>query len=74
MGARRDDGGAVLLYDRPDELRQGLEATLATLGVDQLAAVNLRLMDGSEPGARFGAQPASLTCGQNMFNLADQRS
>ena len=60
VGARRDDGGAVLLYDRPDELRQGLEANLATLGVDQLAAVNLRLMDGSEPGARFGAQLASL--------------
>jgi len=60
VGARRDDGGAVLLYDRPDELRQDLEANLATLGVDQLAAVNLRLMDGSEPGARFGAQLASL--------------
>ena len=60
VGARRDDGGAVLLYDRPDELRQGLEANLATLGVDQLAAVNLRLMDGSEPGARLGAQLASL--------------
>jgi pyridoxine 4-dehydrogenase len=60
VGARRDDVGAVLLYDRPDELRQGLEANLATLGVDQLAAVNLRLMDGSEPGARFGAQLASL--------------
>ena len=60
VGARRDDRGAVLLYDRPDELRQGLEANLATLGVDQLAAANLRLMDGSEPGARFGAQLASL--------------
>jgi pyridoxine 4-dehydrogenase len=60
VGARRDDGGAVLRYDRPDELRQDVEANLATLGVDQLAAVNLRLMDGSEPGARFGAQLASL--------------
>jgi len=60
VGARRDDSGAVLLHDRPDELRQGIEANLKTLDVDRLAAVNLRLMDGSEPGARFDAQLASL--------------
>jgi pyridoxine 4-dehydrogenase len=60
VGARRDDGGAVLLYDRPDELREGIEANLKSLDVDRLAAVNLRLMDGSEPGARFDAQLASL--------------
>jgi pyridoxine 4-dehydrogenase len=60
VGARRDDGGAVLLYDRPDELREGIEANLKALDVDRLAAVNLRLMDGSEPGARFDAQLASL--------------
>jgi pyridoxine 4-dehydrogenase len=31
-----------------------------TLGLDRLAAVNLRLMDGSSPGDRFDAQIAAL--------------
>ena len=31
-----------------------------TLGLDRLAAVNLRIMDGSEPGDRFDAQLAAL--------------
>ena len=47
VGARRDDTGAVLPYDEPDQLRAGIEENLTTLGVDRLAAVNLRLMDGS---------------------------
>jgi aryl-alcohol dehydrogenase-like predicted oxidoreductase len=60
VAARRDDSGAVLRYDEPDQLRIGIEENLATLGVDRLAAVNLRLMDGSQPGARFDAQLAAL--------------
>ena len=56
VAARRDDTGAVLPYDEPDQLRQGIEDNLRTLGVDRLAAVNLRLMDGSIPGRRFEAQ------------------
>src|SRR5246500_4241077 len=51
VAARRDDNGAVLVYDEPDQLRAGIEDNLATLGVDRLAAVNLRLMDGAAPGA-----------------------
>ena len=35
--------GALLAYDEPDQLRAGIEDNLATLGVDRLAAVNLRL-------------------------------
>jgi pyridoxine 4-dehydrogenase len=46
---------AVLAYDEPDELRAGLEENLVTLGLDRLAAVNLRLMDGSKPSERFDA-------------------
>lgn len=60
VAARRDDVGAVLAYDEPDQLRAGIEENLKTLGVDQLTAVNLRLMDGSRPGVRFDAQVASL--------------
>jgi pyridoxine 4-dehydrogenase len=60
VAARRDNTGAVLPFDEPDELRQGIEENLATLGVDRLAAVNLRLIDDSTPGRRFDAQLAAL--------------
>ena len=45
VGARRDDNGGWLPAHEPDELRKGIEDNLKTLGVDQLAAVNLRVMD-----------------------------
>ncbi|MBV8966302.1 MAG: oxidoreductase [Mycobacteriaceae bacterium] len=45
VGARRDDSGAWLPAHQPDELRQGIEDNLRTLGADRLAAVNLRVMD-----------------------------
>src|SRR5690349_9753854 len=60
VAARRDDHGAVLAYDEPDQLRAGIEDNLATLGTDRLAAVNLRLMDGAVPGPRFDAQLAAM--------------
>ncbi len=60
VAARRDDVGAVLTFDEPDQLRVGIEENLETLGVNQMAAVNLRIMDGSRPGDRFDAQLASL--------------
>ena len=60
VAARRDDRGAVLSYDEPDQLRAGLEDNLRTLGVDRLAALNLRIMDGAEPGPRFDRQVAAL--------------
>ncbi len=52
--------GAVLAYDEPDQLRAGIEENLVTLGLQRLAAVNLRIMDGSRPGKRFDAQLAAL--------------
>ena len=62
VAARRDIGGALVPYDEPHELRQGIEDNLATLGTGRLAAVNLRMMDPSEtPGRRFDAQLAALT-------------
>jgi pyridoxine 4-dehydrogenase len=42
VGARRDDGGQWLAAQRPEELRAGVEANLATLGLDQVPVVNLR--------------------------------
>ena len=60
VAARRDDFGAVLPFDNPDQLRAGIEDNLATLGVDQLTAVNLRVMDNAGPDARFVDQLGAL--------------
>jgi aryl-alcohol dehydrogenase-like predicted oxidoreductase len=60
VAARRDESGAVLAYDEPDQLRAGIEENLVTLGVERLAAVNLRIMDGSKPGNRFDTQLEAL--------------
>jgi len=61
VAARRDAGGALLRFDEPDELRQGIEDNLATLGAGRLAAVNLRVTDPSgSPGRRFDAQLTAL--------------
>jgi len=45
VGGRRDDQGGWLAAHEPDQLRQGIEDNLRTLGVDRLTAVNLRVMD-----------------------------
>lgn len=54
VGARRDQTGAWLPAQQPDELRAAIEQNLETLGTDRLAAVNLRVMgpdgDASAPG------------------------
>jgi pyridoxine 4-dehydrogenase len=60
VGARRDESGGVLRYDRPAELRRGIEDNLRSLAVDQLAVVNLRLMDDAQPGQRFDDQLAAM--------------
>jgi pyridoxine 4-dehydrogenase len=56
LGGRRDDKGAWLPLEDPADLRRDLEANLRTLGIEQLAAVNLRLMDSDEPGDLFDRQ------------------
>ena len=56
VGGRRDDAGAWLPVSDPAELRRDLEANLRTLGVDQLAAVNLRLMESEAPDQLFDDQ------------------
>jgi pyridoxine 4-dehydrogenase len=60
VGARRDGAGGWLPYDEPDQLRRGIEDNLRSLGVAQLAAVNLRLLDGATPDQRFDDQLAAM--------------
>jgi pyridoxine 4-dehydrogenase len=60
VGARRDPSGRVLRFDSPAQLTQGIEDNLRTLAADRLAAVNLRLMDGAQPGQRFDDQLAAM--------------
>lgn len=60
VGGRRDDAGAWLPMSEPAELRRDIEANLHTLGVDQLAVVNLRLMGSEGPDQLFDDQLSVL--------------
>jgi pyridoxine 4-dehydrogenase len=60
VAARRDEFGAVLPFDEPDQLRAGVEDNLATLGVEQLTAVNLRVSGTAVPDQRFLDQLGAL--------------
>ena len=60
VAARRDEFGAVLPYDDPDQLRAGIEDNLATLGVEHLTAVNLRVRANALPDQRFVDQLGAL--------------
>jgi pyridoxine 4-dehydrogenase len=60
VGARRDESGGWLPDDEPDQLRRGIQDNLRSLGVEQLAAVNLRLSDDATPDRRFDDQLAAM--------------
>src|ERR1700680_3634160 len=51
VGARRDEAGRVLPAQRPDELRDGVEANLRSLRVECLDLVNLRLVQARDDTA-----------------------
>src|ERR1700752_3557809 len=70
VAARRDNSGAVLPYDDPDQLRAGIEENLATLGVEQLAAVNLRVLDHAVPDQRFVDQLGALVTARDEGLIA----
>jgi len=70
VAARRDDSGRVLPYDDPDQLRAGIEENLATLGVEQLTAVNLRVLDGAVPDQRFVDQLGALVAARDEGLIA----
>lgn len=56
VGGRRDDSGGWLPVDEPADLRRDIETNLRTLGVDQLAAVNLRVFESEGPDQLFDDQ------------------
>ncbi len=56
VGGRRDAEGQWLAVEKPSDLRADLEKNLATLGIEQLTAVNLRVMDGEQADEKFDAQ------------------
>ena len=70
VGARRDESGHMMLWDDPDQLRAGIEENLATLGVEQLTAVNLRLIENAVPDARFIDQLGALTAARDEGLIA----
>jgi aryl-alcohol dehydrogenase-like predicted oxidoreductase len=50
LGARRDEAGAWLPWNRPEDLAQGLRDNLQRLGLEAMEVVNLRIMgDGHGP-------------------------
>src|ERR1700733_5552825 len=68
--ARRDDSGAVLPYDEPDQLLAGIHDNLRTLDVEQLTAVNLRVMDNAVPDERFVDQLGALVAARDKGLIA----
>jgi aryl-alcohol dehydrogenase-like predicted oxidoreductase len=70
VAVRRDDGGAVLPFDDPDQLREGIEDNLRSLRVGQLAAVNLRLPGDGRIGARFDDQLAAMVAARDEGLIA----
>ncbi|GAY15510.1 oxidoreductase [Mycobacterium sp. shizuoka-1] len=80
VGARRDDQGDWLPYNQPAELRAGIEENLRTLGVDHLAAVNLRVMENEadtlftdQLGAMIAARDEGLIGGIGLSNVSHEQ-
>ena len=63
VGAARNAAGELLPAQQPEQLREQVEANLATLGVDQVGAVNLRRLD---------ARPGLIADGDQVVDLDDQ--
>jgi aryl-alcohol dehydrogenase-like predicted oxidoreductase len=68
VGGRRDDTGAWLPAQRPDELRAGVEDNLRSLRVERLDLVNLRLLEHEDPEA------SEVTLAEQLGTLADLRA
>jgi len=61
VGARRDESGNWNAAQQPDDLRADIEANLATLDTDRLAAVSLRIHAG-DPSAVGPVDPELFDC------------
>ncbi|HEU0317573.1 MAG TPA: oxidoreductase [Solirubrobacteraceae bacterium] len=66
VGGRRDAEGAWLPAQSPEELRDGVEANLRSLGVERMDLVNLRRMD-------HGDGPAAVPLAEQLGTLEDLR-
>jgi aryl-alcohol dehydrogenase-like predicted oxidoreductase len=61
VGGRRDETGAWLPAQTPEELREGVEDNLRSLRVERMDLVNLRLMDeGEAPSVPLAEQLGTL--------------
>ncbi|OBH41864.1 oxidoreductase [Mycobacterium mantenii] len=60
VGGRRDDNGAWLPAGAPAELRRDIETNLRSLGVEQLAVVNLRVFESDGPDQQFDDQLSAM--------------
>ena len=63
VGAAHEPDGTLVPAQRPAELRAGVEANLAALGIEQLAVVNLRRLD---------APPGLVAAGDQRVDLDSQ--
>ena len=70
VGGRRDEAGAFLPYNDPDQLRAGIEDNVVTLGVERLTAVNLRLLDDAPVDDRFVDQLGALVAARDEGLIA----
>jgi carboxymethylenebutenolidase len=70
VGVRRDEAGHMIVWDDPDQLCAGIEENLATLEVEQLTAVNLRLIENAVPDARFIDQLGGLIAARDEGLIA----
>lgn len=57
VGARRDAQANWISADQPDDLRADIELNLRELGVDRLAAVNLRIHNSEDPSVAAAVEP-----------------
>ncbi|OBJ09170.1 oxidoreductase [Mycobacterium sp. 1465703.0] len=60
VGGRRDDKGGWLPAGAPAELRSDIETNLRSLGIEQLAVVNLRLFESDGPDQQFDDQLSAM--------------
>ena len=70
VGGRRDEVGAFLPYNDPDQLRIGIEDNLRTLDIERLTAVNLRLLDDAPVDERFVDQLGALLAARDEGLIA----
>jgi len=62
--------GAVLAFDDPDQLCEGIENNLRSLRVGQLAAINLRLPGDGRVDARFDGRLAAMVAARDEGLIA----